>query len=88
MEAEALVVWIVGLVLGVIEVPVFQYLKNKLGIEGVPALLFVLLASVLIAFVALFATGGYSPFSWDMFLTYCTATIAMAQVVYGLLVRK
>lgn len=88
METEVLIVWIVGLILGAIEVPIFQWLKNVLKLEGTGALLFVLFLSLLISFVAMLATGGYSPFDPNQLLTYLASTVTMSQVVYGLFLRK
>lgn len=88
MDAEQLVVWVVGLVLGLIEVPVFQWLKDKLGISGSGALVAVMVFSALLGFVALLVTGGFSPFDWNLLFEYVASIIAMGQFVYGLFVRK
>jgi len=88
MDAEQLVVWVVALILGAIEVPIFQWLKEKLGISGSGALIAVMAFSVLLGFVALLVTGGFNPFDWNRLFEYSAAIIAMGQFVYGLLVRK
>jgi hypothetical protein len=88
MDAEQLIVWIVGLILGAIEVPIFQWLKEKLGLEGSGALISVMVFSILIGFVALLATGGFSPFDMNMLFEYVASVIAMGQFVYGLFIKK
>ena len=84
MTAEALVVWVVGAIVGILEVPVFEFLKSKLNVSGKAAFLYVMLFSVLLAFVALFVTGGFSPFDLEKLFVYATSIIALSQVTYAL----
>lgn len=84
MTAEGLVVWVVGAIVGILEVPVFQWVKAVLKIEDKAAFVIVMLFSVLLAFVALFVTGGFSPFSLENLFVYAASIIALSQVTYGL----
>ena len=88
MSPEQLVTWIVGLVLGAIEVPIIQWLKEKLGLEDKAAMLFVMLASIVVAFGALLGTGGFSPFDLNRLFEYIAAIMALSQVVYRLFLKK
>ena len=84
MTAEVLVVWVVGAIVGVLEVPVFQWVKALFKVEDKAAFAVVMLFSVLLAFVALFVTGGFSPFDLNNLFVYATSIIALSQVTYGL----
>ena len=84
MTAEVMIAWVVGAIVGVIEVPVVQKLKEVFGIEGKIALLFVMIFSVLLAFLALLLTGGFSPFDLNNLFVYAASIITLSQVTYGL----
>ena len=84
MTAEVLVVWAVGAIVGVLEVPVFQWVKAVLKIEDKMAFFVVMLFSILLAFVALLVTGGFSPFDLNNLFVYIASIIALSQVTYGL----
>lgn len=72
--------------LGVIGVPIAQYIKNKLGLSGIPALLAAGLVSVVLAIVFLFVDGGMPALSWDNFSAVFGAVFSAATLVYkGLL---
>lgn len=87
MSAEQLATWIVGAIIGVLEVPVFQWIKAKLGIEDKIAFLIVMAFSILLAFVCLLATGGFSPFDVNRLFEYLGAIVVLGQVVYGLFLK-
>jgi hypothetical protein len=84
MTAEVLVVWIVGAIVGILEVPVFEFLKSKLNVSGKAAFFLVMLFSVVLAFGALFVTGGFSPFVLESLFIYATSIITLSQVTYAL----
>ena len=84
MTAEVLVVWVVGAIVGVLEVPVFEFLKSKLNVSGKMAFFLVMLFSVVLAFVALFVTGGFSPFDLESMFAYATSIITLSQITYAL----
>ena len=84
MTAEVLIAWVVGSIVGVIEVPIVQKLKSVFNIEDKVAFLFVMIFSVLLAFLALLVTGGFSPFDLNNLFVYATSIIALSQVTYGL----
>ncbi len=84
MTAEVMVVWVVGAIVGVLKVPVFQWVKAIFKVEDKAAFAVVMLFSVLLAFVALFVTGGFSPFDLNNLFVYATSIIALGQVTYGL----
>jgi len=84
MTAEALITWVVGAIVGVIEVPIAQWLKAVLKVEDKIAFVIVMLFSVLLAFIALLVTGGFSPFDLNNLFVYATSIIALSQVTYGL----
>ena len=84
MTAEVLIAWVVGAIVGVIEVPVIQWLKGVFNIEDKVAFLFVMIFSGLLAFLALLVTGGFSPFDLNNLFVYATSIIALSQVTYGL----
>ena len=84
MTAEVLVVWVVGAIVGVLEVPVFEFLKSKLGISGKAAFLAVMVFSILLAFVALLVTGGFSPFDLNNLFVYLASIVTLAQITYAL----
>ena len=84
MTAEALVVWVVGAIVGVLEVPVFEFLKSKLNVSGKMAFFLVILFSVALAFVALLVTGGFSPFDLESMFAYATSIITLSQITYAL----
>ena len=84
MTAEVLIAWVVGSIVGVIEVPIVQKLKSLFNIEDKVAFLFVMIFSVLLAFLALLVTGGFSPFDLNNLFVYATSIIALSQVTYGL----
>ena len=84
MTADALVVWIVGAIVGILEVPVFEFLKSKLNVSGKAAFLYVMLFSVALAFVALLVTGGFSPFDLEKLFVYATSIITLSQTTYAL----
>ena len=88
MSSEQLVTWIVGLILGAIEVPVFQWIKEKLGVEGKVACLLVMVFSLVLAVGALFFTGGFSPFDINQLFEYLASIVALGQIVYACFVRK
>ena len=88
MSPEQLATWIVGLILGVIEVPVIQWLKEKLGLEDKAAFLLVMGVSIVIAFGALGFTGGFSPFDINRLFEYMASILALSQVVYALFLKK
>ena len=84
MTADALVVWVVGAIVGILEVPVFEFIKSKLNVSGKTAFLLVTLFSVVLAFVALLVTGGFSPFDLNNLFVYATSIITLSQVTYAL----
>ena len=84
MTADALVVWIVGAIVGILEVPVFEFIKSKLNVDGKTAFLLVMLFSVVLAFGALLVTGGFSPFDLNNLFVYATSIITLSQVTYAL----
>ena len=84
MTAEVMIVWVVGAIVGAIEVPVVQWLKGVFKIEDKVAFLFVMIFSVLLAFLALLVTGGFSPFDLNNLFIYATSIITLSQVTYGL----
>ena len=84
MTAEGLTTWIVGAIIGVLKVPVFQWLKEKLGVADKVAFLVVMAFSILLAFVALFVTGGFSPFDINNLFEYAASIIALGQITYQL----
>ena len=84
MTADALVVWIVGAIVGILEVPVFEFIKSKLNVSGKTAFLLVMLFSVVLAFGALLVTGGFSPFDLNNLFVYATSIITLSQVTYAL----
>ena len=84
MTAEALVTWIIGSIVGVLKVPVFEFLKSRLNISGKGALIVVVLFSVALAFVALLVTGGFSPFDLENLFVYMASILTLGQLTYGL----
>ena len=84
MTAEALTTWIVGSIIGVLEVPVFQWVKSALKIDDKAAFAVVMAFSVLLAFIALGLTGGFSPFDVENLFVYATSIITLGQLTYGL----
>ena len=84
MTAEALVTWIIGSIVGVLKVPVFEFLKSRLNISGKGALIVVVLFSVALAFAALLVTGGFSPFDLENLFVYMASILTLGQLTYGL----
>ena len=82
MTAEVLITWAVGAIVGVLGVPVFQWVKNILKVEDKAAFLVVMLFSVVLAFVALLVTGGFSPFDLNNLFVYATSIITLSQITY------
>ena len=87
MNAEQLVTWIVGAVLGVVNVPIVQWLKKILGVEDKIAFLVVMLASIVLAVGAMAATGGFSPFGLSRLFEYLAAIVTLSQFTYRLFVK-
>jgi hypothetical protein len=88
MTAEVLVAWVVGAIVGVIEVPVIQWLKSVFKIEDKIAFLFVMIFSVLLSFLALLVTGGFSPFDLNHLFVYAASIITLSQITYGFFWKK
>lgn len=84
MSAEMLVTWVVGAVVGILKVPVFQWIKEKLGVEDKVAFLVVMAFSIVLAFLALLVTGGFSPFDVNRLFIYLADIIALGQITYAL----
>ena len=81
---EQVVLLIAGIVLGLIDVPLVDWLKHKFGLSQAPALIFAYLVSFVVAFVALLIGGGLqmTDFTWPNFFTLAATILAMAQFVY------
>ena len=81
---EQVVLLIAGIVLGLIDVPLVDWLKHKFGLSQAPALIFAYLVSFVVAFVALLIGGGLQmiDFTWPNFFTLAATILAMAQFVY------
>ncbi|MHC4073508.1 MAG: hypothetical protein ACYSUC_11565 [Planctomycetota bacterium] len=84
MESEQVIALIVSLILGAIDVPLIDWLKNKLGLSGMAAMLLAYVASFVIAAVALFASGqlGYADLNLANLFTVAAVMISTSQLVY------
>jgi len=84
---EQIVLFIGGAILGLINVPLVDWLKHKFGLNQTPALLFAYVFSFLLAFVALLIGGGLriADLTWPNFFIVATMILAMAQFVYRVL---
>jgi hypothetical protein len=84
MESEQVIALIVSLILGAIDVPLIDWLKNKLGLGGMAAMSLAYVASFVIAAVALFASGqlGYADLTLANLFTVAAVMISTSQFVY------
>jgi len=83
---EQIALLIAGIVLGLIDVPLVDWLKHAFGLSQIPALIFAYLVSFIVAFLALLVGGGLqvADFTWPNFFTLAATILAMAQFVYKL----
>lgn len=81
---EQIVLFIGGAILGLIDVPVVDWLKKKFGLSQVPALLFTYLFSFVFGFVALLLGGGLqlADLTWPNFFIVANTMLVMATFVY------
>lgn len=84
MSSEQLVTWVVGAIVGAIKVPIFEFLKVTFNLSGKAAFLAVMVFSIVLAFFALLATGGFSPFDLNRLFEYMGAIIVLGQFTYAL----
>lgn len=87
MTAEQLVTWVVGAIVGALEVPIFQWIKGKLGVSDKAAFVSVIVFSIILALGALLVTGGFSPFDWNNLFVYLASIVALGQVTFNLFLK-
>jgi len=87
MSYEQIIEFIVPIVLGVLGMPLIQWIKQKLGIEDRWALLLALGVSFALAVGALALAGAFSGLVWsaDAFFKMSGLVFSAAQLAYRLL---
>lgn len=90
MSAEQLALAIVGLITGVIGMPIIGFFTQRWNLDDTSALSLAIALSVLISVVALFAAGqiGYLDFAWDNLPALITMVYSLAVVVYNVVRGK
>jgi len=87
MTSEELILWVASIVLGLIGVPVFDFIKQKLGIEDTSALFLVAGLSAVVGLGALLISGeiGLVDFTWSNLPNAFAAVFAAATMFYKLI---
>jgi hypothetical protein len=85
MTAEELALGIVGLISGVLGMPIIGWFTKRWNLDDTSALSLAVAISVIISVVALFAAGqiGYLDFSWANLPALITMVYGLATVVYN-----
>lgn len=85
MSTEQFIELLIMLITGVLGMPVTQWFKSKLGVDGTSALALSLAVSGVLAVFALFVTGalGVSDFTWEALPATLAVVWSTAVLVYN-----
>lgn len=87
MTSEELIAFVVQFVIGMIGMPLVDFLKKKLGLESTAALFFAAAGAAVLGIGALFLSGeiGLVDFTWANLPNAFAAAFAAATLAYKLL---
>lgn len=90
MTAEAFALTIAGLLAAVLAVPLTNWLKGKWNVDDTSALALTVAVSVVLAFIALLATGalGLASFNYANLPGLVTGVFALATLIFRVLQGK